>query len=116
MAYDSIDPDHIIVSFGDFNDEERQFGVSSNAPDPAEVSVATGLVMYELTSYDYYNGAEVWDRSTLIQGLKVQNYDSVQGVVLFQLIEDRRLKVEIFPGQTAQTVTAFTENALFYVR
>ncbi len=116
LAYDWIDPDHIIVSFGDFNDEEKQFGVSSNAPDPAEVSVATGLVMYELTSYDYYNGAEVWDRSTLIQGLNVQNYNDVQGVVLFQLIEDRRLKVEIFPGQTAQTVTAFTENALFYVR
>lgn len=116
LAYDSIDLDHIIVSFGDFNDEEKQFGVSSNAPDPAEVSVATGLVKYELTSYDYYNGAEVWDRSTLIQGLNVQNYNSVQGVVLFQLIEDRRLKVEIFPGQTAQTVTAFTENALFYVR
>ena len=116
MAYDSIDPEHIIASFGDYSGQPLQFGVKDNMPDPADVSVSTGLVKYELVSYDYYDGAEVWDRASLIKGLKVQNYVNVQGVVLFQLIDDRLLKVEIFPNKIANEVTDFTGNALIYVR
>ncbi len=116
LAYDWIDSDHIIVSMGDYNGEEKQYGVVGNTPDPADVSTATGMVTYELVSYDYYDGASTWDRATLVQGLEVENYTSVHGVILLQLVEDRRLKVEIFPNETAQTVTDFTENALFYVR
>ena len=116
MAYDSIDPEHIIASFGDYSGQPLQFGVKGNMPDPADVSVATGPVKYELVSYDYYDGAEVWDRASLIKGLKVKNYVNVQGVVLFQLIDDRLLKVEIFPNKVANEVTDFTENVLIYVR
>ena len=57
-----------------------------------------------------------WDRESLVKGLKLRNSDFVQGVVLFQLIEDRKLKVEIFPDTTAASVGTFTENAMIYVR
>ncbi len=116
IAYDSIDPDHIIVSIGTFVDSADQFGVSGNSPDPANVSVETGLVKYELVGYGYYNGDEEWDIITLVKGLKVKNNDDVRGVVLFQLIEDQKLKVEIFPNETAETVSGFTEDSMIYVR
>jgi hypothetical protein len=116
VVYNSIDPEHIIVSLGSYNNQPRQFGVKSNSPDPADVSVATGQILYELVDYDFYDGEQVWDRESLVQGLKLRNSDFVQGVVLFQLIEDRKLKVEIFPYMTADGVGTFTENAMIYVR
>ena len=92
------------------------FGVKSNSPDPADVSVATGQILYELVDYDYYDGDVRWDRESLVRGLKLRNSDFVQGVVLFQLTENRRLKVEIFPDTIAAGVGTFTENAMIYVR
>jgi len=116
VVYNSIDPEHIIVSLGSYNNQPRQFGVKSNSPDPADVSVETGQILYELVDYDFYDGEQVWDRESLVKGLKLRNSDFVQGVVLFQLIEDRKLKVEIFPYMTADGVGTFTENAMIYVR
>ncbi len=116
IAYDSIDPDHVIVSFGSYDGQARQFGVKDNTPDPTDIGVETGLIKYELVGYDFYNGEEFWDRVSLVKGLEVRNGNRVQGVVLFQLIEDRKLKVEIFPDKTADEVSGFTENASIYVR
>jgi hypothetical protein len=116
VVYNSIDPEHIIVSLGSYNNQPRQFGVKSNSPDPADVSVETGQILYELADYDFYDGEQIWDRESLVKGLKLRNSDFVQGVVLFQLIEDRKLKVEIFPYTTADGVGTFTENAMIYVR
>ena len=116
IAYDSIDPDHIIVSIGTFIDSSEQFGVKGNTPDPTDVSVETGIVKYELVGYDHYDGDDLWDGVTLVKGLKVKNNDDVGGVVLFQLIEDQKLKVEIFPNETAETVSGFTENVMIYER
>jgi hypothetical protein len=39
-----------------------------------------------------------------------------RGVVLFQLIEDQKLKFEIFPNETAETVSGFTEDVMIYER
>ena len=116
VVYHNVDPEHIIVSLGSYNNQPRQFGVKNNLPDPADVSVATGQILYELVDYDYYDGDLRWDRESLVKGLRLRNSDFVQGVVLFQLIEDRRLKVEIFPDTTAAGVGTFTENAMIYVR
>jgi hypothetical protein len=116
VVYHHVDPEHVIVSLGSYKGQPRQFGVKSNSPDPADVSVDTGQVLYELADYDYYDGDVRWDRETLVQGLKLRNSDFVQGAVLFQLIEDRKLKVEIFPDTTAAGVGTFTANAMIYVR
>ncbi|KYK31383.1 MAG: hypothetical protein AYK22_02570 [Thermoplasmatales archaeon SG8-52-3] len=116
ISYNSVDPDHVIVSFGSYQNEPRQFAVKENKPDPANISIESGLVKYELVDYDFYNASIRWDRESLVKGLKIENYDNVHGVVLFQLNEDRKLKVEIFPDKRAQDVSGFTENALIYVR
>ena len=74
------------------------------------------LVEYEFVHYDFYDGDLHGDRETLVKGLDVRNYSLVQGVVLFQLIDERRLKVELLPGMEASEVDGFTANARIYVR
>jgi hypothetical protein len=116
FAYDYIVPEHIIASFGDYAGEQRQFGVLGNAPDPADVDISTGLVKYDLVSYEYYDGALPWDRLSFTQGMTMDNYSFIDAVVLVELLEDRRLKVEIFHGQTSSDITGFTDDAKYYTR
>lgn len=113
IVYDSIDPDAIIISIGTFIDSAQQFAVKDNSPDPVDITVDDGLVIYELTDYEHYKNDTMWDRNSFVQGLKVRNGESTRGVILLQLLEDRKLKVEIFPDETADS---FTENAKIYVR
>lgn len=104
------------------NDQDMALGqqgsaLERDAPDPADVSVASGLVVYELVSYDYWVGDERWDRVSLVSGLEARDRTSdVRGVVLFQLIGDRQLRVESFPGKSASEVPSFTDAALMYER
>ena len=117
FAYDWIDPSEIIVSIGTFIDSAKQFGVKGNAPDPAEVSTETGVVVFELVTFDYYVDEALWDRTSFARGIKCSNYDNqVQGVLLCQLLEDQVVKVEVFPQASAASVSGFTENAQIYVR
>ncbi len=52
-----------------------------------------------------------------MKGLKViRNDDYVEGVVLFQLIEDRKLKEKIFPDKHISDVSGFTDAAIIYER
>ena len=54
---------------------------------------------------------------SLVTGIEARNQDSdVRGVVLFQLLDDRTLKVETFPGKSASEVAGFTNAALMYER
>ena len=116
IVYDSIDPEHILISIGTFKGKAQQFGVKSNAPRPDEVSIGTGLIKYELVDYRYYDGDNEWDFKSLVKGLKVKNGNYILGVALLQMLEDRKLKVEVFPEKTAAQVNGFTENAKIYVR
>jgi phage-related protein len=106
-----------VISLGTFDGGSVQLAVSGNSPDPATVTVASGLVTYELVDYDYFVDGQRWDRQSYAKGLEARNVQSrVHGVVLFQLIEDRVLKVETFPGKTATEVSGFTDAALLYER
>ena len=117
VAYDLFDPSHIVVSIGTFDGVSVQYGVRGNAPDPREVSTDSGVVVYELVDYDYYIDGERWDRVSLVKGIEARNgVGPVAGVVLFQLVDDRTLMVETFPGKTASQVDGFTGAALVYER
>jgi hypothetical protein len=116
IAFDSIDHDAIIISIGTYIDSAKQFGVKNNSPNPKDVSYDDGLVIYELVDFQYYYNDSIWDRNSLIKGLKIINSEFVQGVILLQLLEDGKLKMEIFPNMTADEVKGFTENAVFYIR
>ena len=116
---DHLDPSQIRVSLGDFGGQPLQFGVHGNAPDPAPVEVATGLVKYELVGFRYFlgNTMNVWDNMSFASDVRGGNLDTqVGGVVLLQLLATRSLKVETFAGKTASQVTGFTSAALLYER
>ena len=117
MAYDLFDPSHVVISIGTFDGVSVQKAVRGNTPDPRDVSVESGVVVYELVDYDYYADGERWDRISLAKGIEARNMDQgTFGVVLFELLDDRTLKVETFPGKTAAQVDGFTESALLYER
>ena len=115
ISPDGLDPQHIIISLGDFKGKPMQFGVKGNSPNPKDVDISTDLVKYSLTYYSYYTlNDERWDGTYYSKGLKAKNNEEVMGVVLLQLISDRKLKVEIFPDKT--DAMSFTEKAIIYER
>ena len=117
IAYYHLDPSLVVISLGTFDGASAQFAVRGNTPNPANVSVASGLVVYELVQFVYWVADERWDRSSRPSGLTARDTGSEpRGVVLFQLVDDRTLKVETFPGKSASEVTGFSEAALSYER
>ena len=117
FAYDGLDPALIIVSIGDYNGEAKQFAVKGNAPDPAKVAIETGIIKYELVSFGYKTeSGEEWDRLTFAKIQKAYGGDSVNGVALVKMLEDRKIKFEVFPGKKAVEVMGFTEKAKVYER
>ena len=48
--------------------------------------------------------------------MTMKNGESHYGVVLLQLVEDQKLKMELFYNQAASSVDGFTDQALYYVR
>jgi len=106
IVYHHIDASQITVSIGDFGGQVRQYWVKGNAPDPAKVGVASGLVKYELVY------AKIGSAGQTYEGIPT----GVQGVLLVELVDDRTLRVEAFPGKFATDVAGFTEKAQTYER
>ncbi len=118
FTYDGFDPSLIIVSIGSFNGEPKQFAVRGNSPDPADVSMTSGLLKYELLpGFDYITaGGDIWDRVSFAKISRAVGTGSVAGVVLVQMTGDRKIKFEAFPGKQASEVSGFTQNAKIYER
>jgi len=118
IAYDTYDPDRIVFSVAGYEGQDsRQFGIKGNSPDPADISVENGLVKFELVDYDYIKvDGTIWDRKSLAGDLKTTSNEVVRGVVLVQMVSDRKIKFEVFPGKTASQVEGFTENVGMYER
>ncbi|KKR06457.1 MAG: hypothetical protein UT34_C0001G0498 [candidate division WS6 bacterium GW2011_GWF2_39_15] len=118
FVYDHFDPTSIVISIGDYAGKEMQFGVKGNKPNPATVDTTTGLVKYELVEQDWESlSGDFWDRNTLIKGLKAKNHEEyVVGTVLVQMLENRKIKFEAFPGKKASHIYVFTTNAKIFER
>jgi hypothetical protein len=118
FVYDAIDPSGVIISIGDYAGESKQFAVKNNTPDPATIDVHSGVVKYELTQIDHYltSTGEPWDRLSVHSDVKLRTSPYVQGIALVELIDQRRIKVEAFPGKTSKEVTSFDQNAIIYER
>lgn len=92
-----------------------QFAVKNNGPDPKEVSISSGLVKYEVTTpmYVRQDNNQGWDQQTFQGQLNVTSGAS-KGIILVQMMENRLIKVEAFPGKSAAEVTGFTSGAQLY--
>lgn len=108
FAYHHVESTQVIVSIGDFDGRPRQFAVVGNGPDPAKVSAKDGVVKYELVYAPFNSNGTRIELPPQMRG--------PQGVLLAQLVEDRKLKIEVFPGKTAESVSGFTPAARVYER
>ncbi|MBI2990394.1 MAG: hypothetical protein HYY51_04410 [Candidatus Magasanikbacteria bacterium] len=118
IVYDHIDESQIRVSFGNYNGYPKAYAVRGNTPDPASIDKNFGLVKYELSQFDYFdeNGSR-WDAVHFAKNLSAKNTEERRGVVLFELEDDRTLKVEVFPRlNSADQVNGFTSKAVMYER
>lgn len=121
FGYDFIDVGHLRFSIGNYLGQPKQFGVKGNGPDPANVSVSSGIIKYELVDYHYKNETtgqvgENTDSFDPANVYKPVNDDPVIAVLLVQLTADRTLKQEFFPGKNATQVSGFTDKATMYER
>jgi hypothetical protein len=103
LARDNIDPALLVISMGFPNGSSQQWVVNGNAPDPATVTAATGMIKYEVKQL---NGDSV--SANLSQG--------VVGVLLVQVLPARQLRVEYVPGAVVASVTGFSSAAQTYER
>jgi hypothetical protein len=121
IAPDAIDPRAIIVSMPSFGGHRAQGAIGTLDPHPADVTVETGLVKYELVGWGYVREStgENWKGVTrpAYDDIVVEVYPQhVDGTVLLRLLEECRLKFEAFPGLRADEVSGFTSEATIYER
>ncbi len=108
FAYHAIESSMVIVSIGDFDGQPKQFAVQSNAPDPAIIALKDGLVKYALVYAPFNSNGTRIELPPRMRG--------VQGVLLAQLVDDRKLRIEAFPGKSAAQVQSFTAGAKTFER
>ena len=116
VVYDHLDPSQIRVSLGHFDGYPKAFGVKGNAPDPKKVRVGSGAVKYELVTFDYFVGGVRWDTLHFASDIVANNLNEFRGTVLFELVDNKTLRAEVFSGKTAPEVSGFSDKAILYER
>src|SRR5258708_5523384 len=106
IAHAGRDPDALRISIGLTIAPSGLYGLLEGAPDPAVVGPDTGLVKYRLSRVD--GRASGRDRSS--------RSDQDHGLLLVQLVSERKLKIEYFAEGNPAGVNAFTDKASVYVR
>jgi len=118
IVYNHLDPERIIISTGNYGGEPLQATVAGNSPDPAKLDLNSGIIKYELVQFSYNISAtgKMWDRKSLADGVEIIEGSEKFGVLLCQVLENDKLKVEIFKNKTHSQVTGFTDSASIYER
>ncbi|MGD8373953.1 MAG: hypothetical protein PVI21_03795 [Candidatus Woesebacteria bacterium] len=122
FAPDLYDPNWFIVSIGSMQGHEglcAQFVSTTNTPNPQDVSTETGLIKYNLKTWSYIKpDGNMWDQNSLAANIKVEVNDQepVQGCALVQMIEDRKIKFQVFKNQACNNLGSFTDEAQIYNR
>jgi hypothetical protein len=91
---DSYNPAQLVISSGGYSGISGKFKPRVSDPDPANVNVNSGKVIYNLNGFfdaEYY------------------------GVLLVQVLDDVKIKIEFFPGKQGNNLD-FDSKALIYTR
>jgi len=114
---DYIDPNSTVMSTGDWDGVAKQFAVKGKV-NPAEVNANSGMVKYELLELMYLTGSgSGWsDQTGFATGIHPSQDSNLIGTMALQVLPGEELKVEKFPGKTANQVAGFTEKAQIYER
>ena len=104
IAPDAVKVQQYNISFGSYQGKPMQFTAIPGSLDPATVGVSSGAVKYEMTKYSQPS----LQSSSLDQ--------TIRGTGLFQVLENDTLKMEAFPGMTADLVKGFDGGEKTYTR
>ena len=122
IAYDNIDPSQIRISIGaDVSIDasacrvcDGVYAVLGNSPDPATVGTDLGVVRYVLVGLRHI---EPEDRPAVFFPSGTEPVASqVLGTALDQLVDERTLRFQVFPGASSASETGFTGAASIYRR
>lgn len=118
LVYDFIDPTQIRINIGyDLGIPELgPYGVKGNSPNPADIGIEDGAIKYELVDLKDVSLEHGIDTSGGSPIFTVNDESKILAVFLVQMLDDQTIKVEIFPGKTADEITGFTDAARIYRR
>ena len=124
FAPDWYDPSVFYVSVGYLapadGGQGNQFSVPRGSPNPAMVSVATGLIKYELRghfSWKKIDGA-TWDNLSFASGgvTRDDTNTTFEGCALVEMLGSRTLKFETRLKEPCEDIQSFSANARIYTR
>jgi hypothetical protein len=102
LTYDSYNPSLLIFSTGSYNGTAAQFAIRGNGPDFAAITPTSGVTVYELVNWS--------------PGAASPPDGPVLGVAVVQMVANRQLRMQLFPGQAKSQVSGFTAAALNFER
>lgn len=118
VAPNYIDPNSTIVSIGNWEGKPRQFTVKGKV-DATTATKANSPVKYELMELTYLkpDGA-VWSpvNDGFVKGLTVSQNNPVIGSIMFEVQDGNKIRLQRFPGKTADQLTVFEASAELYER
>ena len=117
----AIEPSKLRVTIGDnfegtdaeANNNARVFGVTGDWPEFNTITQNSGPTAYELQWLLPCDGSSITVRSRARNFLC--NTEAV-GMLLIELLDDQRMRVELFSASSPESELAFTENARIYIR
>ncbi|MGK7394575.1 MAG: hypothetical protein ACNS62_08375 [Candidatus Cyclobacteriaceae bacterium M3_2C_046] len=122
IAYDHILSNRIQISDGFYqhsssNDASKMYVVyvKNNRPKPENISPENGPVKWEGFAFSAYRFDPEKNSLALNDTTSMDN-SPVKGTFLLQMMGPEELKVEDFPGKSADQVTGFTTAARTYIR
>ncbi len=119
IAPHEMNPSYWRVGIGHLSVDDNVFLIQGNT-EPVNVTVNSGVVFYELYHSRVYKNdynAEWWKEPKKEKDVYgVQYLGDSKGIIMFQMIENRLLKSEVFIGKSKTDNVDFTSNAKLYVR
>lgn len=116
IAPNHIDPTAVTISLGNWQGKATQFTAVSGPAKPEDITRASGIVKYEVIAPNYVAPDGAPFDGQVARGSRLLQTGPVQGVVLLQVMDGEKLKVELFPGKPTASVGNFTSAAQLYTR
>ncbi len=119
FAPNNYDPTLWEISSGAWGENGDQFAIRPVQPKPDSVTVAGGLVKYELYRVQLLaDGKPLNDERTISgkQTITATTGGQSMGCMLVQLTAQREMKAEGFPGQSCANLDSFDKNEKIYER
>ncbi len=117
LVRDLYDPSGWVFSDGNVNGQPMQYALKNPSVVPEKLTIASGLVKYELAQWDDVDDSgQRWLGNAFPKGVLKFKAGQPQGTALVQLLEKRKLKVEVFLNKTPAQVSGFTSAAKIYDR